>query len=742
MKNKSKISKKLLYGILCVAVILTGTACSQNVRNNKSDTVTESIDVMVDWKDLEDPRGSYPKEGTQTGEVKPQIVETKYETTDVVIADIVPTEMGYAIDPTGATDSTAGIQQALYDCYYAGGGTVYLPAGNYAITETITVPQYVTLRGDWQDPDEGTEYGTVISVWMDPSKELSGGAFLLSNSSGVVGVTVYYPFQTLYEVLPYPATFYIGDWSQVITIKDVTVINGYIGIATPSVTAHEILIIENFKGTFLYTGGELNNQADAGRIDGVSVSAKYWKEAAADYMNAPVAEEIDKYVKENTTGFILSDLEWPAISNINIEGCAVGLKFVTGYRIDFVGMLYDVRIKDCEVGILAQGLDERWGMVMASSEIDGGIYNEWIAKIRTTDTKVNGDIEEIREGTIELNDADLSGYKLNYAATYKKPSAHLIVADLEQGADIDVSTELQKLIDRASAEGGGVVYVPGGTYRLDKPVRIPAGVELRGATSVAHREIYKDDIPGTRFMCYYGDEASYNADKDQALITLDGENAGLNGVRIIYPENGAFSEDLNTTYTVRGTASGVYVVNCFIAGSAYGVDFRNCDNHFLKGNYTSCYYNTYLVGGKGGVITGCLHNPSLMVRIKVDGLVDWATVNKELVEVSDPITRKYHQCIIIDGAENQTVYGTFGYGVKNLIVNKDSKNTLVINIGSDNLNAFGGQLVNENGEMTVINTMRHNGHAYDNMNGELKIYNPITVDHADLEQNVIIGRGE
>ncbi len=742
MKNK-----KIICGVVGALAVLLCTACAGNENPEKKnetikETITKNVDVMVEWKDLEDPRGKYPKEGTQTGETKPQIVDTKYETKDVVIADIIPTEMGYAVDPTGVTDSTEGIQQALYDCYSAGGGTVFLPAGNYAITETITIPQYVTLRGDWQDPDEGTEYGTVFSVWMDPEDSLSGGAFLLSNSSGAVGLTVYYPFQTLYEVLPYPCTFFVTDTSQVISIKDITVINGYRGIGTSVEVAHEILLIENFKGTFLYSGAELHNQADVGRVENVRISSKYWKEAKSDYMNRPLAEEIDKYVKENAKGLILSDLEWPAFDNIVIEGYSVGIQFVAGFRGDFVGMMYDVQIKDCEVGILAQGLDERWGMVMARSSIDGGLYNEWIAKIRTTDTKVNGKVEEIREGTIELNEADLSSYKIDYDASYTKPASNLVVADLTKEIEIDVSGELQKSLDAVAAQGGGVVYVPGGTYRLDNPIKVPAGVELRGASSVAQREIHAEGLPGTRFMCYYGDDKSYDADKDTAFITLAGKNAGLNGIRIIYPENGVNDVDLHTTYTVRGTASGVYVVNTFIAASGYGVDFRNCDNHYLKGNYTCCYFNTYIVGGKNGIITGCLHNPTMIGRMNVEGLVDWLEASKSYALLTNPITRRYTQHIIVDGATNQLVHNSFGFGCKNLLVNKNSENTLAVNIGSDNLNALSAQLVNDNSSMVVINTMRFNGHSYDNINGDLKLYNRITVDEVDLEQNEIISKGE
>ena len=738
---KTNNLKKSFCLLLTAAMLLSLSACAKNNNSSNLNSNKEIIDVMSCWKDLKDPRGLTPKEGTQSGKTNPQIVKTKYETDDVVIADICPTEMGYAVDPTGETDSTDGLQQALYDCYYAGGGTVFLSAGNYAISDTITIPQYVTLRGDWQDPDKDSECGTVISVWMDPSKEISGGAFLLSNSSGVVGMTVYYPFQTLYEVLQYPATFYVSDTSQVITLKNITVINGYIGIATPTAAAHEILIVENFKGTFLNTGGMFNNQADAGRMDGIYISSKYWKNAKSNYFNTPNAKEIDKYIKENSVGMIISDLEWPAISDINISGCSVGVKIVTGTRIDFAGMFYNINIKDCTTGFLVQGLDERWGMVIAKSEIDGGIKNEWVGKIRLTDTVINGKTEEIREGTIEQNKADLSKCVLDYKTSYVKPKSNLAVAELKKGIEIDVSSDLQLLLNKIGAEGGGVVYVPGGTYRFDKPITVPEGVELRGTSSVSNREIYADDIPGTRFMCYYGDDAANNADSDPAFITLNGKNSGLNGIRIVYPENSALSDNINTTYTVRGKAGGVYMVNTFIASSAYGVDFSNCDNHLLKGNYTSCYYNTYTVGGKNGSIIGCLHNPNLSVRIKAKGLVNWPDPNKELVQLCDPITRKYQKCIVIDNAENEKVYGVLGYGVKDLIVNNNSKNTLVVNIGSDNMNALGSQTVNQDGDITVINAMRHNGNAEENNNGSLKIYNPIKVDYADLEKNIVIEKG-
>ena len=720
MKKKKRVSNIVLFLAMCFCMTLTFTACSGSKTTEK--------DIMVDWKELKDPRGLYPEEGTQTGETKPQIVTTKYDTEDVVIADIIPTEMGYAVDPSGETDSTDGIQQALFDCYNSGGGTVYLPAGNYAITDTIYVPSYVTLRGDWQNPDNGTEYGTVFSVWMDPSDSKEGGAFMVSSCAGVVGMTVYYPFQTLYEVLPYPCTFYIEDGGMVTTLKDITVINGYRGIGTSYEIPHECLIIENFKGTFLDYGLYMNNQADVGTMENVTFSAKYWKEAKATYMNRPVEEEIDKYLKENATGFIMSDLEWTDFANVTIEGYKIGMRFVEGFRYKFAGAMYDIHIKDCGTGFMVETADERWGMVVANSQIEGGIVNAWIAKVRTMDTEITGDIQEFAPDSVEKQDVDLSKYKVNYDATHVKTKAELSVVTLTKGVTVDVSIELQEALDAQAKAGGGIVYVPGGTYRLDKPISIPAGVELRGASSVASRELLEAQTQGTLFLCYYGDDASFDADKDAALVTLAGEAAGLNGIRILYPENGPRDKDLNTTYTVRGLASDVYVVNCYIGATAYGMDLRGCDRHFLKSNYTGCYYNTYRVGGSDGMIIGCLNNPNMVERTMASGLVNWMEVGKLLDEVINPISRPNHQAIIVEDAMNQLIYNTFSYGSKNLIVNRGAEDTLAINIGSDNLNEKEAQLVNKNANMTVINSLRFNGHSYDNTNGELNLYNRITMD--------------
>lgn len=274
---------------------------------------------------------------------------------------------------------------------------------------------------------------------------------------------------------------------------------------------------------------------------------------------------------------------------------------------------------------------------------------------------------------------------------------------------------------------------------MDGAVDVPEGVELRGASSVAGRDQGGMSL-GTVIYCYYGDDASVNAEGDKAFITLSGKNSGINGVRIIYPENSPFDSDLNTTYTVRGTADGVYIVNSMISASAYGVDFRGCNNHFIKKVTTCCYYNSYRLGGENGMLNGCLQNGTVIYRTDLNtGLLqNWPT-NEAMIwnELFNPITRSQNQYIIAEGAKNQQIYNTFIYGCSNMLVCKNST-VLAVNIGSDNIGNNSAQLVMEGGEMTVLNAMRYNGVSFKHTDGILRLYNRLTINNK-TEKTTVLG---
>ncbi len=681
---------------------------------------------------------------SSTGKTEGRIVETMYPTEDVVIADIIPTKDGYAVSGDGVGDSTAGIQKALNDCFDAGGGTVYLPEGNYAIKGKLFIPPFVTLRGDWGDPDNGEGYGTVLSVYTDSTEAfdrgetVTEGTIMLGGSGGIVGLTFYYPRQNLNNVKPYPFVVYsdgLGANYMLSTVKNVTVINGYRGIGaccTPS-GAHEQLTVENFKGTFLYCGSEVYNQADVGTWQNVTISNDYWKNAKGEGIKAADGDALDAYTKENTVGLKLGDLEWTEFINLKISSCKMGVEILRGKRIHFAGSMLNVEILDCGTGIYIRDLDSRWGMLVSKGIIEGGIYNRAFGTVKVCDVNITGTLH----GKIDQTAADsLADYFINTQKSYTKPVATLYTASLDKTGATDVSDSLQSILNEAK-KTGGAVYLPAGKYRLDKPISVPAGVELRGSSSVANRDQGGMCI-GTVILAYYGDDESANSEKDAALITLSGENAGVNGLRILYPENSPLSDNVNTTYTVRGTAKGVYIVNSAISSSGYGVDFRNCDDHFIKKVTTCCYYNSYILGGKDGILSGCLQNGTVVYRTDttMPCLVNWPT-NEALIwtELFNPITRASNQYIILDGAENETVFNTFIYGPNNMIVCKSSA-AIAANVGSDNIG--GAQIVCESGDLTVINSMRYNGSSYKHTGGILRLFNRLTIN-LKTETTEIIG---
>ena len=92
---------------------------------------------------------------------EPKLVNTINPTEDGVIADFDATR--YGADRSGRKDSTKAIQQAIYACQDAGGGTVWLPAGKYLVKDTIEVHAFCTLRGDRRDPDLTANATTALS---------------------------------------------------------------------------------------------------------------------------------------------------------------------------------------------------------------------------------------------------------------------------------------------------------------------------------------------------------------------------------------------------------------------------------------------------------------------------------------------------------------------------------------------------------------------------------------------------
>ena len=659
----------------------------------------------------------------------PVIVQTKYETEDTVVADIVAGRANYSVDPSGSIDSTDGIQKALNDCAARGGGTVFLPAGNYLITGQIKIPPYTVLRGDWQNPELGTEYGTVIYAKVSSKDEMTNGTFLLGASGGAYGLTVYYPEQSLESVKKYPFTFYFnppknGNLWHAPTVKNCTIINGYRGAGATcmSEAGHEQMTIENLYGTFLDIGVAIGSSSDVGNCTNITILPKYWSEfLAARGLKSMTVEEIGKYTKEHTVGMRLSDVEWTEYIHVTITDCKVGVDIVHADRIGFAGSFYDTVIMNCGVAVKAEELDKRWGAQFSNCYLQGTEYamiNTSQGIIKTAGTTMVGGLM----GEILVDKDSLADYMIDTGVRYPTPNAILYVADVDKTGKTDVSAAIQALLDEAG-KTGGIVYLPGGTYLIDQPLTVPEGVELRGTSPVANRE-ESSGAQGTRIMTHYGVGGS---EDDTAFITLK-KNAGVNGIRFIYTSNHSGIRD--TAYCIRGTGKGVYVVNSCIILAGRGIDFADCDNHLIKKVTSYCFINDIRVGGLNGTVTGFLHNATVCDRVSYapeSGELGGTMLNPNYSNRNE-VARDYNTSIWVVDAEGQKIWNAFSYGVAHFIKAEQSTGTLAVNIGTDNINNKTAQMVVVGGDFTAINVLRYNGHSFDVEDGaKVTIYTRLAI---------------
>lgn len=679
-------------------------------------------------------------------EPTPQIVTPINSQDDLVVADYVVTDDPYNADNTGHSDATEAIQKAIDDCAKTGGGTVWMPAGEYKVTGTIAVKAFVTLRGDWKDPDtaNGNDYGTVILADVLESNLDYPALFRIGGSAGCRGLTVYYPNQSATNPVPYPYTFEIpgGAWDNdarnymLQTIQDITLINAYKGISasfTPndhggegvSAQQHEQHHIENVKGTVLNTGMRLQNESESGVVQNVKFDNSYW--ANATTYNPPLIAEIDAYTQENGTAFCFGDLEWERIVGIECSDYQTGIRIDDGPRIQFCGQVYGAQILNCNIAVKINQIDTRWGISFLQSTLQGNIG----ANPCCIQKNVEG-------GYVTLTDCNLTGNNTGTGITIENPGTSPAtypwkndipkptnnnfynVLETPYCADntgvSDATEAIQQALTDAGNAGGGTVYLPAGHYKISTHLTVPANVNLRGSSSVPVRE--QISCSGGTVLYAYEGKNTLTPDTDTAFITLNGANAGVSGLRVWYPEHDPRSGIYPYPYTIRGNGAGVYVMNVGFTNSYNGIDFKtyDCSNHMIK-NLSACVFKNGIVIGSlstEGWIENCLENGTNCIRT---GYENWPNENY----VFDPVinyTKENLTWITIDNAKNEHLLNDFTYGAKVFMEVTGPETIVIYNSAAD---GFGAGIQAQNSSNVIAaNFMKYGGSVY---TGNVAFYN-------------------
>jgi hypothetical protein len=238
----------------------------------------------------------------------------------------------------GSADDTAALQRALSDAGKAGGGTVYLPPGVYAIKGHLRVPAGVELRGSDDVPHRamylGRASGTILLAYEGRATATPGAdpAFITldGDHAGVRGIGIDYPEQptdSAAHVVAYPWT--IRGKGKEVYAYAVAFVDAYQGIdfASAPTDGHYLGAINGF---VLKTGIAVGHSSE-GWVEDTVLNINAWARAyglpnkLSDGLLFPVAAA---YSRANERAFLItSGAVREHLMNDFVYGAHTGLTF-------------------------------------------------------------------------------------------------------------------------------------------------------------------------------------------------------------------------------------------------------------------------------------------------------------------------------------------------------------------------------------------------------------------------------
>ena len=491
----------------------------------------------------------------------------------------------FGANPYGDSDSTGSINTALEKVHggaasncelsTAKGGTVFVPAGLYQVTNAITVSCNEGLMGELA---KGTANGTVLLL-MNTNARL-----FVNMNSAIKNMAFYLP--NMNSTYSSHATIQNGGSGNAdVNIENIYFVNSNIGLNFPGNASHNgpsaILIFRDIYGA-PNTGIINDNNLDTIRLENVYFNKNYHT-SGINNINAiyksshpTVASKYKAGTVSPNVGVELRRVDWYYLSNVEAYNYGKAIYLNKSAQGNTEGSCFDCRgsnfvVSNARHGIMTYGNftnyqnDDPSGTAQVSISYSAISNNLTVANQRipaAASTVKVGNYNVQYPPRIKHNtSATLSNYKdatitsnYNTVNTVKKvkPKARLAIATL---------SDLQSKLTSMSTSGGGVVYLPSGTYTLKSTINIPSNVELRGATPWLH-------------------DVNLNG---ATRIVADGRNAFtmqsnsiMNGITIQYK-----TEETRTA--VVGKGANISVINTDIHSAKIGIDFATtrCDNHYV-----------------------------------------------------------------------------------------------------------------------------------------------------------------
>ncbi len=640
------------------------------------------------------------------------------------------------------------IQSLLDGMAFHGGGTVFIPAGEYDCYTPLNIPTGVTLCGEWRNPNEYPEIkGTVLKVHCGEN-QLNDPAFMtLTTNSKVQNLAFWYPEQGFKQVKIYPATI---ETTEFTCLENITLVNSYFGIdQTYGMNSPNEI---NIYGTPLSSGIDVDMVWDIMRLENLNFAPDYWINSGL--AGAPASKEDADVLREllyyNSTAVTIRRIDWSYLANITVKGYATGLAMAksmgtsnTQYpygqcsNLTFDGcgtaiyslggreVITDSTVVNCDTGVwmtsgslrlidsdvsanryAVNNTGDGMTLLLSSRIHSGEVYCEsgyFGASNSTFENEApHVALDSAARGTYLVGNRDGSGKPITVDNPYliplsydnapfeldeigsigenvvtaadKKPASNVayvfedVAAKVGAAADKtgakDMTEALNKSLAYVAQQGGGVLFLPSGFYRIDGTVTIPTGVELKGSCDFARIPF----MTGSILQIYGG-----KGDPDAASAIVMKEGSGLRAVVIDYPEQTV--DDLTLVkfpYAIQGQGKDIWLFNVAFHNAWNGIDLMTyrCDNHYVSGACGVCINNFLKVGG--GAENGVIRNYQLnyigfLYGYNPSTYGGWKNYPHTLAqaEAATPLLEKYMQenTVIseVGDVENEIFYNCFNY---------------------------------------------------------------------------------
>jgi len=145
-----------------------------------------------------------------------------------------------------------------------------------------------------------------------------------------------------------------------------------------------------------------------------------------------------------------------------------------------------------------------------------------------------------------------------------------VIADYSAAGDgsTDDTSAFQNALNQANSDGGGLVTVPSGEFKISTHLSIPANVALEGT----FRGPAGETSSGTQASVLLASE--YNGSPTATPFITMSAGSALSGLVIRYPSQTETNPPVSYPWTIRGNGAAITIANVLLKNSYQGIDLN------------------------------------------------------------------------------------------------------------------------------------------------------------------------